>query len=102
MIIILLIVVELGLLTFLGVLWRHDRAGVKPVFVPTGMDVYVAEVVTVHLTDQSTLQGALVEHLPSGLLLKGVSYLDAENPISLSGETFIPTNRINFVQARTA
>lgn len=56
--------------------------------------------VTVHLTTDQTIAGALAESGRDGLVLRAARFLDSSGETTpLGGELFIPADRINFVQA---
>lgn len=58
------------------------------------------ERVLVHTRDRTTIEGLLAEVASDGLVLKNAKYLDAEDPPPLHGETFIPHERVGFLQVK--
>ena len=54
--------------------------------------------VVVHLTDSNTVEGLLRRSAPDGLVLEAAQYHDTERPVPLSGDVFLPRDRVSFVQ----
>jgi hypothetical protein len=61
----------------------------------------LADHVVVHLSDDTSIAGYLEEVARDGVILRAAQYLDAERPVAIQGETFIPRNRIAWVQVQT-
>jgi hypothetical protein len=52
----------------------------------------------VHTVDERTIKGVLVETGREGLILRAAAYLEGQSSIPLAGETYIPRERVAFVQ----
>ena len=78
-----------------GRLARHDRSW---------WEQRKTEVLMIHLADESTIQGVVLEIGPDGVLLGAPEYLGEERRVELAGEVWIPREQIVMVQVppRTA
>lgn len=52
----------------------------------------------VHTTDDQTIEGTLVADGTDGLVLTAATLHDADGPVPMAGEVFIPRGRVSFVQ----
>lgn len=57
--------------------------------------------VIVHTTDDQTFDGVLTCEARDGLVLTAASLLDGQAAVPLGGETFIPREKVSFLQRPT-
>lgn len=54
--------------------------------------------VVVHTTDDRSMEGLLSEVARDGVVLKGARYLDDDKTVPMSGEIWVPRDKVAFIQ----
>jgi hypothetical protein len=57
--------------------------------------------VVVHTTDDHTFEGTLTKVARDGLVLRAAVFVSSEGNEEMPGETFVPRDRVSFVQVPT-
>jgi hypothetical protein len=86
---------------------RHDtlaaqKAKEKPPPAPDWFAAKRRRALWVHLTDDTTIKGLVVEANENGVLLEQAEYLGGEKSVGLGGRIWLPKDRINFTQVPPA